>query len=166
MKRLLRAIDLPSTHFDRPIGADSLSETEQQVLAAADILIDAFARHDRDAYFAAFAPDATFLFYHVTESLPSRVAYEALWHRLEQEQQFAVLGCESSDRSVQLVGECAIFTHAVRTTVSTRAGRATLDERESIVFARTGGGWLAVHEHLSPLPAHAESDQTLEESAA
>ncbi|XQM27237.1 hypothetical protein ACNSZF_13125 [Burkholderia gladioli] len=42
-----------------------MNPTEQQVLAAADVLIDAFARHDREAYFAAFAPEASFVFHHV-----------------------------------------------------------------------------------------------------
>src|SRR5829696_796088 len=34
-----------------------------EVLAAADRLVGAFGRHDKDAYFAGFAPDATFCFY-------------------------------------------------------------------------------------------------------
>ena len=46
-----------------------------------------------------------------------------------------------------------MLTHAVRTTVSTRAGREELRERETIVFAREPSGrWLAVHEHLSAAP--------------
>lgn len=128
------------------------SDTEHLVLAAADALIDAFGRHDRDAYFAAFAPEASFVFHHVTEPLPSRAAYEALWRQWELEQRFAVLSCESSDRVVQAIGDVAIFTHTVKTCVSTRAGIDTLMERETIVFARAGNRWLAVHEHLSPMP--------------
>lgn len=129
-----------------------MNDIEHQVLAAADALIDAFARHDREAYFAAFAPSASFVFHHVDTPLASRDAYERLWREWEREQGFAVLGCESRDRAVQCIGDTAIFTHSVRTRIRTVAGADTLDERETIVFARTGHRWLAVHEHLSPMP--------------
>ncbi|MFM0160185.1 MULTISPECIES: nuclear transport factor 2 family protein [Paraburkholderia] len=128
-----------------------MSTIEQQVILAADALIDAFGRHDRDAYFAAFAPQASFVFHHVAQELPSRDAYERLWRTWEHEDGFAVLGCESRNRAVQCVNDdVAIFTHSVCSKVSTGAGCQTLDERETIVFARTGRRWLAVHEHLSP----------------
>jgi hypothetical protein len=123
------------------------NETERQVLAAADRLIDAFGRHDRDAYFAAFAPHASFVFHHVADPLPTRDAYEALWRKWEHDDRFAVMQCQSRDRHVMPLGDSAIFTHTVRTLISTRAGLDTLDE-----FARAGQCWLAVHEHLSPLP--------------
>lgn len=129
-----------------------MNDTEHHVLAAADALIDAFARHDREAYFAAFAPSASFVFHHVDTPLPSRDAYETLWRQWEREQGFTVLGCESRDRHVQVLGDTAIFTHSVRTRLRTVAGSDTLDERETIVFARAGHRWLAVHEHLSPMP--------------
>ncbi|NHH81287.1 hypothetical protein DRA46_03396 [Burkholderia gladioli] len=137
-------------------GDDPMNPTEQQVLAAADVLIDAFARHDREAYFAAFAPEASFVFHHVDTPLRSREAYERRWREWERDDGFTVLGCESRERAVQLVGEgTAIFTHAVRTRLRTRAGEDQLDERETIVFARAGRHWLAIHEHLSPAPAPA-----------
>ncbi|WP_246794057.1 YybH family protein [Burkholderia perseverans] len=130
-----------------------MNPTEQQVMAAADALIDAFGRHDRTAYFAAFAPEATFVFHHVDVPLASRDAYERRWREWERDDGFAVHACESRERAVQLVGDdAAIFTHAVRTTLRTQAGEACLDERETIVFARRGERWLAIHEHLSPLP--------------
>ena len=49
---------------------------------------------------------------------------------------------------------CAVFTHDVVTTVENTDGprarvQTATSERETIVFARSGGGWLAVHEHLS-----------------
>ncbi len=142
-----------------------MNPTEQQVLAAADALIDAFGRHDREAYFAAFAPEASFVFHHVDTPLHSRAAYAARWQEWERDDGFAVLGCESRERTVQLAGAgAAIFTHAVRTTLRTHAGQDVLDERETIVFARSGDGecWLAVHEHLSPAPAAAPSGDRAE----
>ncbi len=64
-----------------------------------------------------------------------------------------MLGCETSGTEVQVLGDTAVLTHAVRTTVSTRAGREELRERETIVFHREPPGrWLAVHEHLSAAP--------------
>jgi ketosteroid isomerase-like protein len=129
-----------------------MNDTERQVLAAADALIEAFARHDRDAYFASFASNASFVFHHVDTPLRTRADYEALWRDWEREQGFAVLGCESRDRDVQVLGDTAVFTHSVRTQLRTVAGADTLNERETIVFARAGHRWLAVHEHLSPMP--------------
>jgi SnoaL-like domain len=129
-----------------------MSTIEQQVTLAADALIDAFGRNDRDAYFAAFSPQASFIFHHVARELPSRDAYERLWRTWEHEDSFSVLSCESRNRVVQCLNEdTAIFTHSVRSKVSTRDGCQTLDERETIVFVRTGRRWLAIHEHLSPM---------------
>ncbi|MGY1679703.1 hypothetical protein [Geodermatophilus sp. SYSU D01176] len=52
-----------------------------------------------------------------------------------------------------MLGNAAVLTHDVHTTVSTRAGQEVLRERESIVFHRAPSGrWVVVHEHLSPAP--------------
>ena len=120
------------------------------VAEAADRLVDAFARHDRDAYFACFAPDATFLFHTTVGLLPSRDAYASLWRDWEAEG-FRVLGCTTSNRRIDLVTtDIAILTHEVRTRL------AGVDdeqyERETIVFRQDADGWLAIHEHLSPAP--------------
>lgn len=127
---------------------------QQQVLAAAARLVDAFARHDTQAYFAAFAPEASFLFHSSAQRLDNRAAYQALWQQWERDFGFRVQRCASSEQQVQLLGEVAIFTHNVDTVIATRDGEQQLQERETIVFHRNADGqWLAVHEHLSPLPA-------------
>jgi ketosteroid isomerase-like protein len=128
-----------------------LPDTERQVLQAADRLVAAFGGGRVDDYFACFHPEATFVFYTTDHRLESSAAWRELWGSLEREEGFRVLECRSSARRVQDLGESAVFTHDVETRVSTRAGEETLRERETIVFARqTDGGWLAVHEHLSP----------------
>jgi ketosteroid isomerase-like protein len=119
------------------------------VLAAADGLVQAFGGHDVAGYFAAFRPDATFTFYTHPEPLRSRAAYEELWRSWEADG-FRVLSCVSSDRHVQDLGDVAVFTHRVATRVVLDGTEQDLDERETIVFTREGGHWLAVHEHLSP----------------
>ena len=126
--------------------------TEPAVLAAADDLVAAFAATDTAAYFACFAPDATFCFHTEPARLDDRAAYEALWKSWLADG-WQVLGCESTERKVQLVGDTAIFTHTVRTTVrpETDAAPETYTERETIVFAAEG--LRAVHEHLSPVTA-------------
>ncbi|MDN0073903.1 nuclear transport factor 2 family protein [Crenobacter sp. SG2303] len=125
----------------------------QQVLDAADALVRAFGRHDTDAYFASFAPQATFLFHTLPQRLDSRDAYRAVWQGWEREADFRVIRCESSDRQVQWVGEAALFTHTVNTVVAIDGVEQALRERETIVFQRDADQrWLAVHEHLSPLP--------------
>jgi ketosteroid isomerase-like protein len=125
---------------------------ETEVLAAATALVDAFGRHDVAAYFAAFGPDATFVFHTHPQPLRSREDYERLWRTWEDDG-FRVLGCESTDQHVQLFGEVAVFTHRVATHVRFGDQEEHLDERETIVFSRGAAGWTAVHEHLSPVPA-------------
>ena len=133
--------------------------TQEEVLAAAADLVAAFGRHDTAAYFAAFRPDATFVFHTHPEPLRSRAAYEELWASWEADG-FAVLGCTSSEQHVQLLGDedgggdgdVAVFTHRVATRVRPATGQPeeALDERETIVLTRGPEGWRAVHEHLSP----------------
>ena len=125
--------------------------TEQEVLAAAASLVDAFGRHDVDAYFAAFSPDATFCFYTHPRRLGSRAEYRQLWGTWEQDG-FRVLSCESSQQHVQDLGDVAVFTHRVATRVRLAGDESLLDERETIVFVSAEDGWIAVHEHLSPVP--------------
>jgi ketosteroid isomerase-like protein len=124
------------------------------VLEAADRLVAAFGSHDVRGYFAAFRPDATFVFHTHPEPLRSRAAYEDLWRTWEADG-FRVLSCVSSDRHVQDLGDLAVFTHRVATRVVLDGTEEQLDERETIVFAATPSGWLAVHEHLSPVPGSA-----------
>jgi len=122
-----------------------------EVLQAADDLVAAFGDGRLDDYFAAFASDATFVFHTTRERISSTAEYRALWQRWVAEDDFRVLDCVSTNRLVQQFGDTAVFSHDVRTTVSTALGRETLAERETIVFHREGSGrWLAVHEHLSP----------------
>jgi ketosteroid isomerase-like protein len=125
--------------------------SERDVRAAADALVGAFAAGRLDDYFGCFAPDATFVFHTTPERLESPADYRALWERWAREDGFEVLSCTSSGARVQLLGDgAAVFTHDVATRVRTTAGEEDLRERETIVFARRDGRWLAVHEHLSP----------------
>jgi ketosteroid isomerase-like protein len=131
-----------------------MSETgaAQQVLEAADRLVAAFGEGRVDDYFACFHPEATFIFYTTDRRLESTAEWRLLWDRLVREDDFRVLECFSRERRVQDLGDGAVFTHDVETHVSTRSGKETLHERETIVFARQEDGtWLAIHEHLSPV---------------
>lgn len=122
-----------------------------QVLAAAAKIVDDFGNHRTAAYFSGFSEDATFMFHTHSERLESRSAYEALWAKWETEDGFKVHGCRSSNQLVQLLGEdAAVFTHLVSSDIEFAGEVSTVEERETIVFARVGGSWLAVHEHLSP----------------
>lgn len=126
---------------------------DADVLAAADRLVSAFGAHDRAAYFACFAPDATFVFHTTPRVLTSRAEFEAEWDRWERDDGFRVLECASEDRRVAMLGDAAILVHRVAT--KARLGNEVVesDERETIVFRREPSGWLAVHEHLSATPA-------------
>lgn len=129
-----------------------MTEAESGVLAAANRLVDAFSRHDTDAYFAAFAEDASFIFHNLDRVLASRDAYRAEWRTWETRDGFRVLGCRSSNQRVQITGDVAVFTHRVETDVSSAGEITTNRERETIVFRREGGEWTAFHEHLSVFP--------------
>ena len=130
--------------------------TEDEVRRAAESLVSALGRGDLEAYFASFADDATFLFHTTDRLLASRAEYRREWAAWVRDDDFHVLGCETSGTRVQVLGDAAVLTHDVHTTVSTRAGREELRERETIVFHREPSGqWLAVHEHLSPAPVAA-----------
>lgn len=118
-------------------------------LAAADRIIDDFAHHRRDRYFAGFAPDATFLFHNVDHRLESRAAYEQLWAQWEAEG-FLVRSCTSTNRRVQLFGTVAIFSHDVATKSELAGVVGSANERETIVLGLVDGTWLGIHEHLSP----------------
>ncbi|MFN3500719.1 MAG: YybH family protein [Allorhizobium sp.] len=123
------------------------------VLSAADALVAAFGRHDTKAYFDAFAPSATFIFYNLDRTLVDRAAYEAEWALWESRDGFFVKACRSTDRSLYIVGDVAIFTHSVETDLVIGGKSITNHERETIVFVhQPDGRWLAIHEHLSPLP--------------
>ena len=128
------------------------TSAEAEVRAAGEELVSAFGRGDLDAYFACFADDATFLFHATDGLLASTEDYRREWARWAAEDGFSVLGCVTGDTVVQVLGDAAVLTHRVRTTVSTHAGESVLHERETIVFARRDGRWLGVHEHLSPAP--------------
>jgi ketosteroid isomerase-like protein len=125
---------------------------EDEVRRAAAALVGAFGSGDLDAYFGSFADDATFLFHTTDRLLTSTDEYRREWARWAAEDGFNVLDCSTEDTLIQLFGNTAVLTHRVRTTVSTREGTERLHERETIVFTRRGGRWLAVHEHLSPAP--------------
>lgn len=122
-----------------------------EVLAAAAKIVSDFGSHKTSEYFAGFAADASFLFYTHTERLNSRAEYEALWAKWESEDGFRVHGCRSSNQLVQLIGaDAAVFSHMVSSDIEFAGETSTIAERETIVFAKQNGEWLAVHEHLSP----------------
>ena len=127
-------------------------DARDAVLAAARDLVRAFGEHDTAGYFGCFAPDATFIFYTTADRLTSREQYRRLWQQWEDEDGFRVISCRSVRPYVQMLGDTAVFTHEVTTVVRTAPGEQTLRERETIVFRREAGRWVAVHEHLSPLP--------------
>ena len=130
-------------------GAAAEGVAEAEALAAVDAIITSFGNHERDAYFAGFAPEATFLFYTTPNRVESLAAYEQLWDEWEKEAGFHVLSCSSSNRRIQVFGDTAVFTHDVDTTLTMEGVTESVTERESIILERRNGAWLGIHEHLS-----------------
>jgi ketosteroid isomerase-like protein len=140
---------------------DPTEPDRDEVLAAAAVIVDAFAATDGERYFATFAPEATFIFHTEAERLANRAAYERIWAEWVAGG-WRVISCRSSDQLAQPFPGGAVFTHTVDTTVDTGDGTESYRERETIVFRSDTQGdsaaprLVAVHEHLSPLPAPAE----------
>ncbi len=137
-------------------GPRDPEHARDEVLAAAAACVRAFGAHDTAGYFACFHPGATFLFHTTDRLLGSREAYEAEWASWEADG-FRVVACSSAEQQVDVWGDVAVLTHRVRTRVRPADGAEEEEqhERETIVFARQpDGGWLGVHEHLSPDPDH------------
>ncbi len=133
--------------------ADMSNAAIDEVRAAAAHLIERFGAFDSAAYFACFAPEATFLFHATNRLLGSRADYEQEWASWV-DGGFKVLSCASHDQRIDVISaDVAVFTHRVLTTVRDPGGDADLVERETIVFHRGPSGWLGVHEHLSPTAA-------------
>jgi ketosteroid isomerase-like protein len=122
------------------------------VLTAASTLIAAFEANDRNGYFAAFTPEASFIFHNVNRVMSSRAEYEAEYDSWVREAGFQVLECTSTRQHVQLYDGGAVFTHQTLTRSRTHEGEISVQERETIIFRQIEGRWLAVHEHLSLLP--------------
>jgi len=113
-------------------------------------LLVAFGHHDKDAYFACFHPDATFLFYNSDETGLTKTRYQQMWDSWEKEHGFKVLECRSTNKQLTVMGDTAIFTHEVATKTEWEGEQNLLCERESIIFVRNeSDSWLCVHEHLS-----------------
>ena len=124
---------------------------EHSVLERAASLVEAFSRHDPEAYFAHFAPRASFIFYTHPDVLHSRAEWEQLWSTWESESGFRVHSCHSHDAVVSMCGsEVAVFSHTVESQIEMDGQVDTVWERETIVFQLIDGVWMAVHEHLSP----------------
>ncbi|MEI6038933.1 MAG: nuclear transport factor 2 family protein [Actinomycetes bacterium] len=126
---------------------------QEEVRNAATQLVSHFAANNVKAYFECFSQDANFIFYTHSVRLNSRQEYEELWKSWEDEIDFKVLSCTSTNQDIRMVGQdVGIFTHSVLTTLSTSDGTDTVAERETIVFEKQGLKWVAIHEHLSPDP--------------
>jgi len=148
---------LPGTELQQTVLQPTVpgALSREEVQDAADRLVAAFAATDTEAYFAAFSPQATFIFHPEARSLGSRSAYRTLWDGWLASG-WRVLECRSSEQDIQLLGATAVFSHRVATTVQIdrEGGRDRSDERETIIFSRTlDGSIVCVHEHLSACPA-------------
>lgn len=121
-----------------------------EVRQAYEQLMNSFSSGDSDEYFACFHQDASFVFPD-EPLLEPRSTYRSAWSRWQREG-VRFTDVVADDVRVRVFGDTAVVTHRIATTVNVR-GKTTVDrERESIIFARLAGRWLAVHEHLSPEP--------------
>ncbi|HAM45593.1 MAG TPA: DUF4440 domain-containing protein [Propionibacteriaceae bacterium] len=126
--------------------------TEADVLDAAARIVAAYQATDASSYFAGFSPDADFIFHTEPEPFLDRLSYENAWADWVGSG-WRVVHCLSSEPQVRLITGGAIFTHNVTTTSTQGDVESTYHERETIVFALTEDGLLAVHEHLSATPS-------------
>ncbi|WP_326818101.1 nuclear transport factor 2 family protein [Streptomyces sp. NBC_01762] len=69
----------------------------QEIQAAADALVAAFAEGRLDDYFGSFAPDATFVFHSTPQRLASTAEYRALWQQWVAEDDFRIWAAPPPD---------------------------------------------------------------------
>src|ERR1700712_2281042 len=105
-----------------------MTDAAETVLRTAVELVARFGAHDTDAYFSAFAPDASFIFHSKPDILYSRETYRELWHLWETRDGFHVLDCRSTEPRVTVHGDTAIFTHRVETCLAFGAEEITVEE--------------------------------------
>ena len=129
--------------------------TSEQLEAAAARIVEAFRANDEEAYFAGFRPDCTFVFHTDAEIFRSRDAWRDAWRALRATG-WAAVDCRTLESFTTPFPGGGVFCHVLETTAGTPDALETYRERETIVFALDERGELvAVHEHLSPLPAEA-----------
>ena len=137
----------------RAVGGEEMSPRDREqddvseVRDAYDRLMAAFARADTDRYFDCFDAAASFVF-PGEPLLDSRAEYREAWQRWEREG-LRFTDVRADDVRVRVLGSTAIVTHRIETTMTMNEEESVDRERESIVFSKIGGRWLAVHEHLS-----------------
>ncbi|KUM31489.1 ketosteroid isomerase [Arthrobacter sp. EpRS66] len=137
--------------------------SEQDVLSAANKIVDAFATTNTQEYFSFFAPEASFIFHPESARLNDRASYESLWNSWLAEG-WQVTGCRSSQQLVQVFAGGAIFSHTVATDIKTGTDEENITtdsyvERETIVFRQEeDGSLIAIHEHLSTVPEEAAAN--------
>lgn len=129
----------------------------REIADAAAAIVDAFRANDEERYFAGFAPECSFAFHTDAEIHLSRDEWRDGWRELVSGG-WRVVDCRSLETHVQTVGEDGgVFLHELETTAEQDGAQETYRERETIVFERRDGKLLAIHEHLSPVPAAAEA---------
>lgn len=118
----------------------------ERALAALDDLVAVFAANDEDAYFGSFATNARFVLPETPGVALGVEEYRAMWRGWIADG-WRVASCASTERDVVMVGDTAIVTHRVATTLG---DGTVLVERETVVIdlASTPKP-VVVHEHLS-----------------
>jgi hypothetical protein len=116
--------------------------TVDDIAAAAQAIVTAYAANDEADYFARFAPDC--------EIHTARDEWQQGWRELRAEG-WEVVDCHSLVTHIQLIPEGGIFVHELETTARTGDETETYKERETIVFTRRDGELIAIHEHLSTI---------------
>jgi ketosteroid isomerase-like protein len=125
---------------------------EAEIIAASRAIVAAFGADDPGSYFKLFSPEATFIFREEPQRFENRDAYEQAWASWRQDLGLKIRSCSSSDQLVKIFGDVAVLMQSLTTEITTNTGNETLQERETIVFHRRDGHWIAVHEHLSGRP--------------
>jgi ketosteroid isomerase-like protein len=124
--------------------------TVDDIAAAAQAIVTAYAANDEADYFARFAPDCSFAFHTDGEIHTARDEWQQGWRELRAEG-WEVVDCHSLVTHIQLIPEGGIFVHELETTARTGDETETYKERETIVFTRRDGELIAIHEHLSTI---------------
>jgi len=129
---------------------DDAERLDAEVLATVEGLEARLDAGDLDAYFAGFAPDATFVFHDEERRLESPGEYRALLEERIAGSGLRFLDRRRSEVRVQRWEDGAVVSFLDEATYEWEGDRETTRGRASWVLRREGGRWVVVHVHISP----------------
>jgi uncharacterized protein (TIGR02246 family) len=132
------------------LAGSTFAGQEEEILVTIDKTIEAFNKHDFNAYFSTFVDDNTEFPYVVS---PLRYDADGWRAFIEGTASLAYVNYSQQDEQVQLYnGDTAVITSYYTFTWMEKGGQMNYQSgRASMVLVKQGGKWMTVHMHFSKM---------------